>query len=141
MSRDNIRLVLRATEAVYRRPKPDFETINELFHADHVLVSAWTTAFGEAEATGALGFKRWFEETARAMPWDGRIDGAVDVGPKTVLLAATLMVEGASSGVEGEIRIWCVHQIRRGKIVRTETYTSPHEALESALAAGTRDTS
>ena len=129
MSRDNIGLVLRATEAVYRRPKPDFETINELFWPDHVLVSAWTTAFGEPEATGASGFRSWFRETERSMPWTGRIDGCVDLGDDEVLLVATLEVAGATSGIGGELRIWCIHTVREGKIVRTETYTNPREAI------------
>ena len=135
MSREDIGVVVRATEAVYRRPTPDFETINELVWPDHVFVSAWTTAFGEPEATGAVGFKSWLQETESSMPWTGRIDGAVDLGAGVVLLVATLEVAGATSGVGGEMRIWCVYIVREGKIARTESHTHPREAIEAAVTA------
>ena len=69
------------------------------------------------------------------MPWTGRIDGAVDLGADVVLLAATLKVAGATSGVGGEMRIWSIYIVREGKIVRTETYTHPREAIEAAATA------
>ena len=134
MSRDNIDLIVRVTEAVYHRPKPDFDTINALVDPEHVLFSAWTTAFGGPEVKGARGFQNWMRETDGAMPWSGQIDGVIDLGPEMVLLAATLTVEGAASRIEGEIRIWCVHTLRNGKLVRTETYTNPREAIEAAVA-------
>ena len=55
MSQENLELVVRATEASLERPKPDFETINTLYHPDHVLVPLTANALGEAEAKGAAG--------------------------------------------------------------------------------------
>ena len=131
MSRENVELVTRATEAVFRRPKPDFETVNALYHPEHVLVSAWATQFGEGERKGARGYRTWLEETRSAVNWTGEVDGALDLGPETVLVAATLTVEGASSGVGGEQRIWMVITVNEGKLTRTETYTDPGQALEA----------
>ena len=131
MSRENIELVTKALEAVFRQPKPDFETVNAVYDADHVLVSVWATQFGEGEAKGARGYRTWREETEATMPWQGTVDGAVDVGPNTVLIAATLTVEGASSGASGKQRIWCVVTVRDGKLTRTETYKDPVQALEA----------
>jgi len=39
MSQANVEIVRRAYEAVIRKPKPDFATINDLYHPDHELIS------------------------------------------------------------------------------------------------------
>ena len=35
MSLENVEIVRRAMEAANRRPKPDFATVNDLYHPDH----------------------------------------------------------------------------------------------------------
>ena len=35
MSEENVEIVRAAIEATMRRPKPDWETVNALFHPDH----------------------------------------------------------------------------------------------------------
>ena len=51
MSQENLDLVVRAMEAVLRRPKPDFETVNALYHPDHVLVPLAAHSFGAVSYT------------------------------------------------------------------------------------------
>jgi ketosteroid isomerase-like protein len=132
MSQENLDLVLRAMEAALRRPEPDFETVNALYHPDHVLVSLGAQSLGEGEAKGARGFKAWLEQTADAVRWDGDLRGAVDVGPDKVLVVTLNRFRGASSGVETENRVWSVVTVVKGKITRTHTFLDPLEALKAA---------
>ena len=40
MSEKNVKIVRAAIEATMRRPKPDWETVNALFHPDHEFLPA-----------------------------------------------------------------------------------------------------
>ena len=131
MSRENIELVERALRALTERPKPDFATINTLYDPEHVFVSVQANMLGEAEAKGARGFKTWLEEQAGVVPFEMELDGAVDVGADVVLAVTAVRFEGVSSGVKTEQRVWNVVTVRNGKIMRTEAYTDPGEALEA----------
>lgn len=129
MSQENLDLVVRAMRAVRARPEPDFETVNALYHPDHVLVPLGAHSLGEAEAHGARGFKAWLEQTADAVRWEAELKGAVDVGPDKVLAVTLNRFWGASSGVETEERVWNVVTVRDGKITRTDTYLDSRQAL------------
>jgi ketosteroid isomerase-like protein len=132
MSQENLDLVVRAMRAVLKRPKPDFETVNALYHPDHVLVPLTTGTLGEAEAQGAEGFKAWLESTDDAVTWDAELRGAVDVGPNKVLAVTLNRFWGKSSGIESVERAWSVVTVADGKITRTATYLDPAKALEAA---------
>ena len=131
MSRENVELVIRALSAVAERPRPDFETVNELFHPDHVLLSIASNRLGEAERTGARGFQAWLEEQERVMPFHLTVEGAVDVADDVVLAVVAVHFQGASSGFEAEQRTWNVVTVRESKIARTESYLAPAEALRA----------
>jgi ketosteroid isomerase-like protein len=132
MSRENLELVVRASRAAIRRPKPDFETVNALYHPDHVLVSVMATKLGEGEAVGARGYKAWLEEQEGVMPvGEQELEGAVDIAPDTVLTVTSIRFRGASSGAGAEQRLWGVVTVADGKITRTAVYTDPVEALEA----------
>jgi ketosteroid isomerase-like protein len=132
MSQEDVDLVMRAIRAAIRQPKPDFETVNALYHPDHVIVSVVAAKLGgEAEAVGAAGFKAWLEDREGVINWEGELEGAVDVAPGTVLAVLTIRLSGRSSGAHTEQRVWSVVTVRDGKITRTETYTDPAEALEA----------
>jgi ketosteroid isomerase-like protein len=132
MSQENLDLVVRAMEAVLRRPKPDFETVNALYHPDHVLVPLAAHMLGEAEAKGAEGFRSWIEDTAGAVDWDAEVRGAVDVGPDKVLVVTRNRFAGATSGAETVNRVWSVVTVVDGKITRTDTYLDAQAALRAA---------
>ncbi len=135
MSRENLDLVMRALRAVTRQPKPDFETINALYHSDHVLVSIMAAKLGEAEAVGARGYRAWFEEQEEHMPFEMELEGAVDIAPNIVLAVLTVRFQGAASGAETEQRMWNVITVANGKIIRTEAYLDSREALEAVSLA------
>ena len=132
MSRENLDLVLRALRAVAREPDPDIETINEVFHPDHVFRPVETDKLGEAEVKGALGYRDWRKSIASVTPWHMELEGAIDIGPSTVLAVVTLTARGTRSGAALGQRTWLLVRIAHGKVIRTEAYFDPAEALEVA---------
>jgi ketosteroid isomerase-like protein len=131
MSQENLDLVVRATQAALKRPKPDFETVNALYHPDHVLVPLAANTLGEGEAKGAEGYKTWLQLTNDAVSWEGELRGAVDIGPDKVLVVTQTRFKGASSGIETEERTWVVVTVTEGKITRSDVYNDPIQALEA----------
>jgi ketosteroid isomerase-like protein len=139
MSQENLDLVVRGIQAASRRPEPDFDTVNALYHRDHVLVSLVANTLGEGEAKGAAGYKSWLQQIGDAVGWEGELKGAVDVGPHQVLVVTVTRFKGVSSGIGGiemEERTWCVVTVDEGQITRTEVYNSPDQALEAAGLSG-----
>jgi ketosteroid isomerase-like protein len=132
MSQENLELVVRATRTALKRPKPDFETVNALYHPDHVLVLLAANTLGEGEAKGAEGYKSWLQLTDDAVSWEGELRGAVDVGPDKVLVVTQNRFKGAASGIETEERTWIVVTVTEGKITRTDVYNDPIQALDAA---------
>jgi ketosteroid isomerase-like protein len=132
MSQENVDLVMRAIRAATKQPKPDFETVNALFHPDHVLVSIMAHQLGsEAEAVGASGYKAWVEAQQDVVSFEVELGGAIDVGPDTVIAVTTTRFRGASSGATSGQRVWAVMTVKDGKITRTESYIDPAEALKA----------
>ena len=137
MSQENLELVARAMRAATARPKPDFATMNAVFHPDHVLVPL--TTFDAPEVRGARGYQTYQREqsgpSSRAgeapMSWEVDLEGFVDVGPDKVLCVATLRARGSASGVDLTRRLWFVVTVMNGKVSRTENYSDPAEALEA----------
>lgn len=60
------------------------------------------------------------------------VEGAVDLGPKTVLGVVTTRLGGRTSGAEVEQRLWFLMTISDGKIKRTAVYTDPIEAVRAS---------
>jgi ketosteroid isomerase-like protein len=149
MSTENLDLVTRALRATQTRPKPDFATINALFHPDHVLVPQQSQIESE-EFRGARGFQAFMREQGQPglsdgageapVSWESDLEGAVDVGSDKVLAVATTRYRGAASGAELEQRTWYVVTVRDGRVFRTEVYSDPAKALEAASLPGHRST-
>src|SRR5438876_318957 len=60
MSQENVELVITAMRAAWARPKPDFATMNEVFHPDHVLVPL--TTIDTDEVRGARGYQAYLRQ-------------------------------------------------------------------------------
>jgi ketosteroid isomerase-like protein len=135
MSQENVDLVMRAMTAAFKRPKPDFDTVNALFHPDHVFVPVQAKV-EEMEAVGASGYKSWLDHQDDLWAWQLDVGGAVDVGRSTVLFVGTIRVRGASSGAPADQRLWTVVTVEQGQITRSEAFLDWTEALE---AVGLRD--
>jgi ketosteroid isomerase-like protein len=135
MSYENVEIARRAIEAVVRTPKPDFAAVNTLFDPDHELVSL-TTLRGPA-MRGAHGFREWLTNTGDAFEsWQARVEEVRAIDKTRVLVVLTFMIEGRGSGIPYDQQMGMVITVRGGRIIRTETYPTPDEALE---ALGLRD--
>jgi ketosteroid isomerase-like protein len=132
MSRETLELVTRAVSAVNRRPKPDFDTVNELFHEDHVFVSVVANRLGEGELRGGAGYKSFLDNMAEVMPFEMEVEGAVDIAPDVVLVVSTVHTRAALTGIEDTVRMWTVITVANGRLVRTEVHLDPGEALRAA---------
>jgi ketosteroid isomerase-like protein len=138
MSQENLELVTRAMRAATTRPKPDFATMNAVFHPDHVLVPL--TTLDTDEVRGARGYQAYQREqsgpSSRAgeapMSWEVDLEGFVDVGPNKVLCVATLRARGSASGIDMDQRTWFVVTVRDGQVSRTEHYSDSTAALKAA---------
>jgi ketosteroid isomerase-like protein len=142
MSREELELVTRAMRAVSARPKPDFATMNEVFHPDHVFVPVFGQIEG-AEYHGARGSQEFFREVLpspdtktsdAAMSGESDFEGAIDVGNHKVIAVHTGRYRGTASGVEVEQRLWTVMTVRNGRISRSEVFHDPTDALRAALS-------
>ena len=131
MSQEELDLVVRGLSAVIRRPKPDFEVVNALFHPEHVFVPTTAQELGEGEAKGARGYQEYTEGVADSMPFAVEMKGAVDVAPGIVLVVTDMRFHGSASGIELDRRVWMLARVVGGKITRTEAYSDPADALEA----------
>lgn len=139
MSRENLELVARALRAATAQPKPDFATMNALYHPDHVFLPL--VRFGTGDFRGGRGYQAFLEQEGQAglshtagqapVSWEADFEGAVDVGPNKVLGVATARYRGSASGAEVEQRTWIVATVRDGRVAQTELYSDSTEALEA----------
>src|SRR5688500_7377524 len=124
MSQEELELVARAVRAVNARPKPDFGTINEACHPDHVFVPAVMQLEGETYQ-GARGYQRFLRSTSGTetsdapLSWEADFEGAVDVGNHKVIAVVTGRFRGTASGVAVEQRQWAVMTVRDGRITQS----------------------
>jgi ketosteroid isomerase-like protein len=127
----NVEIVRRGVEAAIRRPKPDFATVNELYHPDHVLISRMNAIEGGSHI-GARGYRDWLLSSRDAVEWEQRLDQVTEIDKNRVLAITPGSIRGKSSGIALEEERWAsVVTVRGGKIIRTEVYSSPEEALNA----------
>jgi|SRR5919204_1539823 ketosteroid isomerase-like protein len=134
MSKQNVELARRAFEAAFRKPEPDFDTINSLFHPDHELVSMVSRP-GKS-LRGGRGFREWLSDQNEAWAsWQGTVGEVSAVDDDRVLVVVDFIVEGKHSGLPYEQRTAVLVTVRDGKLARSETYMSAEAALEAARHA------
>jgi ketosteroid isomerase-like protein len=120
-------VAVEAYTAATLRPKPDFETVNRLFHPEHVLVPL-TAQLDTRDFQGVAAFL----DLPDLADWSGTIEGAVDFGRGRVVLVTQGEYRGSSSGASVPLRSWIVASVRNGKVLRTEIYVDPVKALAAA---------
>ena len=132
MSEENVEIVRRGMEAATRRPKPDFATVNDLYHPDHEFISRQDALEGGVHR-GARGYRDWRLNVEETVPWEGSVDSVTEIDADRVLTITRTSFRGKSSGVQlPEEREASIVTVRGGKVIRTENYRSPEEALEIA---------
>ena len=137
MSKENVELVRRAATAVFRRPKPDFATVNALYHPDHEQTTFVSRIEGPSSSRGAAGFRAWLDSFGETFEsWDASLEGVSEIDDDRVLVEGVFTASGKRGGVPVTQRFAQVVTVRDGKVVRSETYSSPEEAL---AAVGSQD--
>jgi ketosteroid isomerase-like protein len=132
MSEENVELVRRAIEAGRRKPNPDYDTINVLFHPDHQLVSLIQRLEGGV-AEGAQGFRDFLADNEEVWErWDTEIEDVRSIDDNRVLVAEKFTGVSKGGGVPVKESLTEIFTVREGKIARTEVYSSREEALEAA---------
>jgi ketosteroid isomerase-like protein len=131
MSQENVEIAHRAFTAALRKPNPDFATVNELFHSEHVLRSIISAVEGR-DFVGASGFREWLADmNATWGSWEGSVV-KVDAIDQDRVLMTTATRATSKEGIGLEQGSWFVVTVRDGKIARTESYRSREKALEAA---------
>jgi ketosteroid isomerase-like protein len=130
MSQENVDIVRRGFEAAFRRPKPDFATMNALFHPDHELISLRDALEGGTHH-GARGYRDWQLGTQETLPWETTLEKVTEIDDDRVLVVMPTRSRGTSSGVVLDQRLASIVTVRGGKILHTEVFPSTEEALKA----------
>jgi ketosteroid isomerase-like protein len=133
MSQENAEIAGRACEAAWRRPKPDFDTLNALAHPDHEMFTVQSLVEGGGYR-GARGFREWLLSWGEMFgeEWESSVEEARAVDDERVLITGRIKVRGSGGGVPVEQRFWVVMIVRSRKVTRSEVYTDHNQALEAA---------
>jgi ketosteroid isomerase-like protein len=129
MSQENVEIVRQAVQASIAKP-PDFETVNALYHADHVLRSDW----GVEGRTyrGASGFAEAIDDlNATWQEWRQEIDDILDAGGDDVVVLVRLVATGRQSGALVEQPWAMVITVTGGKLIASRTFLDRHRALKA----------
>jgi ketosteroid isomerase-like protein len=136
MTSANVEIVRRAMEATFRKPKPDFATMNELYHSDHEFISLVDALEGDKHR-GARGYRESRASVQDAVEYTSRLEKVTELDKDRVLAIMPTSTRGKSSGIAlKEQRFGCIVTVRGGKVTRTEVYPSPEEAREAAGLGG-----
>jgi ketosteroid isomerase-like protein len=137
VSQDNVELARRALVAVLRRPKPDFATVNALYHPEHEQITFASRVEGESGSRGARGFREWLDNFSEAFEsWEASVGEVRDIGDDRVLVAGVFTALGKRGGVPVEQHFAALVTVHDGKVTRTETFSSPEEALKAVGLQG-----
>jgi ketosteroid isomerase-like protein len=131
MSQENLEIARAALKAVFHRPKPDYETMNVLFHPEHEYLSLLRMVEGGSRR-GAQGYREWRTSAAETFEWEATLAEVAEIDHERVLAVMPTKIRGRQSGAGTEQRLAAVVTVREGKVVRTEVFGSPEEALEAA---------
>ena len=130
---DNVEIVRRAMSAAYRRPKPDFETINVLYHPDHEIVSRLADVLGVTSLRGAGGYREWLDNTGEVWEWmELELEEVSNIDDERVLVVSRARARSRLGGVPLDQRFGSIVTVDDGKLVRTQTYRSVDEARKAA---------
>jgi ketosteroid isomerase-like protein len=132
MSEENVEIVRAAIAATIRRPNPDWETMNALFHPDHEFLGRDAGLEGGGGHRGARGYREWLTSISETMEWEVTLAEVTEIDHERVLAVTPTKFRGRQSGAETEQRIAAVVTVREGQVVRTELFQSPEQAREAA---------
>jgi ketosteroid isomerase-like protein len=136
MSQENVEIVRRAMAARWDHSQPDFETVNALYHADHVLTTDW----GAVERKTYRGARGHGEATADMnaawQDWRQEVERVLDAGENGVVVLVRLRARGRESGAPVDRRWAMVVKLRDGKIAASHAFIEPSDALKAVGLEG-----
>jgi ketosteroid isomerase-like protein len=128
MSQQNVELARRGLEALNR---DGVDAILDLCDPEVEWIAIPGFLPDAEDFHGRAGVRAWFGkigETAGDVHWEA--EEITDAG-ECLLVALKLSAIGRASGIPGEFRIFQAWKMRRGKLVRLESYLSREEALQA----------
>jgi len=129
VSQENVEIVLRAVQASTAQP-PDFETVNVLYHPEHVLTSDWGVE--SRSYHGASGFAEAIADLNAAwQEWRQEVDDVLDPGGGDVVVLVRLIARGRESGALVEQPWAMVITVSGGKLIASRTFLDRHRALQA----------
>jgi ketosteroid isomerase-like protein len=130
MSQENVELVRRGLGAALHRP-PDWDAASAVFDPQHEFVSLVTRVEGASDI-GVEGWRNWRARMSDAGDWAFGVDEIRPASDGRVLVLGRFRLRGGQSGAEFETSRGIVCTVRDGRIVRTEVFPTPEEALDAA---------
>jgi ketosteroid isomerase-like protein len=130
MSEQSVEIVRKVITAFWRRPAPDWETLNKLVHPDHELHSL-VEAMEGGHAPGREGGRDFRERMDETGDWSVEIEDVreADDGRVVALLRWRIRPKRADRTLEQ--RRATIFTLRGRKVVRTDIYATWPEALEA----------
>jgi ketosteroid isomerase-like protein len=136
MSQETMEIVRRGIEAAIRTPEPDFPTMNALYHPEHEFISVVDSNLEGGSHRGISGYRKWLLGVEETVQSRSRLEQVTEIDEERVLAITPTRHEGRSSGIAlDEERMAAIVTVREGKIIRTEVYPSPEEALKAVGVA------
>jgi ketosteroid isomerase-like protein len=133
MSQENVEIARRAFEAFNRTFTEGAPDYWELLDPEVEWIPTSTLLEG-TRYHGHDGVRQWMEDMKQDWTtFEVRPERFQDLGDDRVLILGTWRAQGRGGGVllEFQQATW-LHQFRKGKIVRLQTFTDRKEALEAA---------
>jgi len=126
---EDVEIVRRAIQASTAQP-PDFETVNALYHPEHVLTSDW--GIEGRRYHGASGFAEAVADLNAAwQEWRQEVDDVLDAGGGDVVVLVRLIARGRESGALVEQPWAMVITVRDRKLFASHTFLDRHRALKA----------
>jgi ketosteroid isomerase-like protein len=125
-----VEIVRLAMTAAATQP-PDLQTVNALYHPDHVLTSDW--GIEGKTYRGARGFAEAVTDmNATWQEWRQEVDEVLDAGENGVVALMRLVARGRESGAPVEQTSAYAITLRDGKLIATRTFHDRDRAFEFA---------
>src|SRR5947207_15455202 len=98
MSQENVEIARRACAAAWRRPKPDFDTLNATVHPDHEMLPVQSLVEG-GRYRGAQGFREWLASWGEMFgeAWESSVEQARAIDGARVMATGWMKVRGLAA--------------------------------------------
>ncbi len=131
MSEENVEIVRRGWDAALADP-PDWEALDSLVDPQHESITLLGRVEGSNEARGPAGWRQFIERADQTGNWRFDIDEVLPAPDGRVVVLGKFRMQARQSGVELDAARGIVQTVAQGRVIRTEVFATPDEALEAA---------